>query len=178
MLRSGRDFAALETVSHDGSRTWRISALWSLVGVAAGQFLIWERWAPSFLNGREAQALGLMGAFVLMFMIRMAGATMEQKEDAEATTRASERRFRSLVQHSSDITLVVGEGDRITYASPATMVLLGLAPEDVVGMTSARSSTPMIEHVYRETWARSFKACRSWTLFRFAWPMSMVPGGM
>ena len=130
-------FAALETVSHDGSRTWRISALWSLVGVAVGQFSIWERWAPSFLDGREAQALGLMGAFVLMFMIRMAGATMEQKEDAEATTRASERRFRSLVQHSSDITLVVGEGDRITYASPATMALLGLAPEDVVGMTSA-----------------------------------------
>ena len=135
-------FAALETVSHDGSRTWRVSALWSLVGISVGQLLIWQGWAPSFLADREAQALGLMGAFVLMFMIRMAGATMEQKEEAEASMRASENRFRSLVQHSSDITLVVGDGDRITYASPATLALLGRTPDDVVGMTSAEIVHP------------------------------------
>jgi hypothetical protein len=90
-------FVALEGVSHDGSRTWRVTALWSLAGVAVGQFLIWWGWVPSFLADPQAQALGLMGAFVLVFMIRMAGATMEEKENAEASMRASENRFRSLV---------------------------------------------------------------------------------
>ena len=50
----------------------------------------------------------VMGAFVLLFIIRMAGAAMEQKEDAEASTRLSEDRFRSLIQSSSDVTLVMG----------------------------------------------------------------------
>ena len=70
-----------------------------------------------------------MGAFVLLFIIRMAGATMEQKEDAEASTRLSEDRFRSLIQHSTDATLVIGAGGICTYVSPAITTLLGLAPE-------------------------------------------------
>jgi len=127
-------FAALETVAHDGSKSWRVSAAWSVVGVAIGQFFIFEHWAPSFLSEREAQALGLMSVFVLMFIIRMAGATMAQKEDAEASMRASENRYRSLVQHSSDLIIVLGEDDHISYASPATMRLLGHPPEDVIGM--------------------------------------------
>ncbi|HXW34663.1 MAG TPA: sensor domain-containing diguanylate cyclase [Acidimicrobiales bacterium] len=135
-------FSALENVAHDGSRTWRISALWSLVGVAIGQFLIFESWAPSFLSDSRAQALSLMGVVVLMFMIRMAGATMEQKEDAETSMRASEKRFRSLIQHSSDLTLVLGADNKITYASPASGDLLGRPPGEVVGMTSTEILHP------------------------------------
>ncbi len=126
-------FVALENISHDGSRTWRVTALWSLVGIGVGQLAIWLGWAPSFLSVANAEALGLMGAFVLLFVIRMAGATMEQKEQAESSMRTSEDRFRSLVQHSSDTTLVIGEGRLITYASPATATLLGRTPAEVVG---------------------------------------------
>jgi len=127
-------FATLQTMLHDGSRAWRVSAAWSIVGVAIGQLLVFERLAPSFLADGQAQALGLMGAFVLLFLIRMAAATVSQKEQAEASMRASETRYRSLVQHSSDVTLVLGMDDRITYASPATFKLLGWTPEQVVGM--------------------------------------------
>jgi diguanylate cyclase (GGDEF)-like protein/PAS domain S-box-containing protein len=126
-------FVALENVSHDGSRTWRVTALWSLVGIGVGQLAIWLGWAPSFLSVANAEALGVMGAFVLLFVIRMAGATMEQKEQAESSLRTSEDRFRSLVQHSSDTTLVIGQGRVITYASPATATLLGRTPAEVVG---------------------------------------------
>jgi diguanylate cyclase (GGDEF)-like protein/PAS domain S-box-containing protein len=135
-------FATLQTVAHDGSKAWRVSAAWSVIGVAVGQLFILERWAPSFLADSEAQALGLMGAFVLMFMIRMAGATMAQKEEAEASMRASENRYRSLVQHSSDLTLVLGQDDLISYASPATVKLLGRTPEQVVGMADTELLHP------------------------------------
>ncbi len=116
---------ALENISHNGSRSWRSTAGWSFAAIAVGQIAIWTSWAPSFLSNREAQALALMEAFVLLFVIRMAGATMEQKEHAED-------RFRSLVQNSSDVTLVVGEGRLVTYASPATAALLGRTPDMVM----------------------------------------------
>ena len=59
-----------------------------------------------------------MGAFVVLFIIRMAGAAMEKKEDAEASTRLSEDRFRSLIQSSSDVTLVMGTSCRLHLREP------------------------------------------------------------
>src|SRR5580693_1094856 len=142
VLTAGFAFVALENVSHDGSRTWRRTALWSLLGIAVGQVAIWQHWAPSFLSVGKSEALGLMGAFVLLFVIRMAGATIEQKEDAEASMRVSEERFRSLVQNSTDTTFVMGAEGRILYASPATVSLFGRAPEDVVGMRATELVHP------------------------------------
>ena len=126
-------FLALENVARCGSRVWRVTALWSLLGIAIGQVGIWQHVFPSFLSLAQTNALALMGAFVLFFVIRMAGATMEQKELAEATTRLSEDRFRSLIQNSSDVTLVMDEEGNCTYVSPAITALLGLRPAELVG---------------------------------------------
>ena len=52
-----------------------------------------------------------MAAFVLFFVIRMAGAVMEQKEIAESLVSQNEDRFRSLIQNSTDVTMVVERGD-------------------------------------------------------------------
>jgi diguanylate cyclase (GGDEF)-like protein/PAS domain S-box-containing protein len=41
--------------------------------------------------------------------------------------------FRSLVQHSSDVTLVVGPDGRVRYASPAAERVLGVVPERLTG---------------------------------------------
>ncbi len=126
-------FLALENVARSGSRVWRTTALWSLVGIGLGQVAVWQKVFPSFLSLSQANALALMGAFILIFVIRMAGATMEQKERAEATTRLSEDRFRSLIQHSSDATLVLGGDGVCTYVSPAVHALLGMVPAEVIG---------------------------------------------
>jgi diguanylate cyclase (GGDEF)-like protein/PAS domain S-box-containing protein len=58
---------------------------------------------------------------------------MEQKERAEASTRLSEDRFRSLIQNSSDATLVIDEEGICTYVSPAIRPLLGIDPQDLIG---------------------------------------------
>jgi diguanylate cyclase (GGDEF)-like protein/PAS domain S-box-containing protein len=135
-------FVALENVSHDGSRTWRRTAMWSLLGIAVGQAAIWQHWAPSQLSVGKAEALGLMGAFVLVFVIRMAGATIQLKEEAETSMRASEERFRSLVQNSTDTTFVMGAEGKILYASPATLSLFGRSPEEVLGMRATELVHP------------------------------------
>ena len=129
-------FVALENISRDGSRLWRVTALWSLLGIAAGQAAIGAGWAPSVLSSSHANALAFMGAFVLFFVIRMAGAAMEQKERAEAHVIQSEDRFRSLIQNSSDVTVVVAEGI-YRYVSPSVTAMLGFEPGELVGRPSS-----------------------------------------
>ncbi|MGI8710930.1 MAG: putative bifunctional diguanylate cyclase/phosphodiesterase, partial [Acidimicrobiales bacterium] len=52
--------------------------------------------------------------------------------------RRSERRFRALVENSSDIVLVVDEQRAITFASPAAHHLLGLSEKTLLGTHPAR----------------------------------------
>jgi diguanylate cyclase (GGDEF)-like protein/PAS domain S-box-containing protein len=144
---------ALENVAHGGSRAWRITAFWSLLGIIAGQVAIWQGVAPSKLSLWDANAMAVMGAFVLFFIIRMAGATMEQKEVAESSMRLSEDRFRSLIQNSSDATIVVDDVGLCTYASPAVSQLLGMEPSEIVG----RRATDFIHPDDRDRIADRFR---------------------
>ena len=57
---------------------------------------------------------------------------MSERQAAEDALRASEGRFRSLVQRASDLTVVTDEHGTMTYVSPAAERLLGLRPEDLV----------------------------------------------
>ncbi|HEY7947134.1 MAG TPA: EAL domain-containing protein [Acidimicrobiales bacterium] len=135
-------FVALENIAQGGSRTWRLAAFWSLLDIAVAQIGIWQGWVPSYLSLAKAETLGLMGAFVLVFVIRMAGATSEQKEEAESSLRTSEERFRSLVQNSSDTTLVLGPAGVILYASPAARSLLGREPAELIGIRASELVHP------------------------------------
>jgi diguanylate cyclase (GGDEF)-like protein/PAS domain S-box-containing protein len=126
-------FLALENIAAGGSRVWRYTALWSLTGIAVAQVAVWQHWVPSFLSLSKANALALMGAFILVFVIRMAGVVMEQKEKAESSMRLSEDRFRSLIQNSSDVTIVIDDDGSFSYVSPAVEQLLGFEPSDLVG---------------------------------------------
>lgn len=129
-------FVALENIARDGARLWRATALWSMLGIAAGQAAIWVGWAPSVLKTSHANAVAFMSAFVLFFVIRMAGATMEQKELAESLVSQNEDRFRSLIHNSSDITMVVTDGI-LTYVSPSVTATLGFEPEELIGRAAA-----------------------------------------
>jgi len=133
-------FIALENLARTGSRVWKSLVICSVIGMAAGQFAIVQGWFPSELRRPEAASLTVMGAFVLFFVIRMAGALMEQnetalaqKEEAEMTLRLSEDRFRSLIQNSSDVTMILGEQGVFRYVSPAIKDLLQYEPEELVG---------------------------------------------
>ena len=147
-------FLVLENIAVGGSEVWRTTAWWSIVGIAAGQVAIWQHWAPSFLSTSRANALALMGAVVLLFVIRMAGMVMEQKEKAETSMRLSEDRFRSLIQNSSDVTIVIDEEGRLSYVSPVVTQLLGFEPSELVG----RRATEIVhadDHEYVTKWFAS-----------------------
>ena len=108
-----------------------------------GQFCVTQGWLPSELSHSAAASLTVMGAFVLFFVIRMAGVIMEQneramaqKEEAEAHLRLSEDRFRSLIQNSSDVTMILGDSSEFRYVSPAIKDLLQYEPEELIGLLS------------------------------------------
>jgi PAS domain S-box-containing protein len=64
------------------------------------------------------------------------------EKEAEAALVASEARFRSLVEHASDLIAVV-DGDGIRrYASPSYEPILGYRPEDLVGQAITEIDHP------------------------------------
>ncbi|HSP04133.1 MAG TPA: EAL domain-containing protein [Acidimicrobiales bacterium] len=55
------------------------------------------------------------------------------KLEAEAKLRASEVRYRALVQNSADIVAIVSAAGVLTYASPATAAVLGREVDEIAG---------------------------------------------
>ena len=158
-------FIALENVARGGSRVWRTTALWSLVGMAVGQFSLTRGWLPSELTHAQSTTLTVMGAFMLLFVIRMAGAIMEQKErlmeqkaEAETTLRMSEDRFRSLIQNSSDVTMILDEVGDFRYVSPAIKDLLQYDPEELVGHRATDYVHPVDLDLVQRTLGADFQA--------------------
>ncbi len=111
------------------------------------------------LSVSKANALAVMGAFVLFFIIRMAGATMEQKEEAEASMRLSEDRFRSLIQNSSDATMVMDEQRDLHLRQPGhPPSSSGMAPDDLVGQMATDFVHPDDRERVRDRLGAEFQA--------------------
>ena len=59
-----------------------------------------------------------------------------ERKQAEEAIRASEDRFRSLVQYASDIVTILDADGTIRYESPAIERILGYRPEELVGQNA------------------------------------------
>ena len=57
----------------------------------------------------------------------------QQRRQAEAAVRASEERFRALVENSSDALLLIDPQGRVQYVTPSSQRYLGYTPDDMIG---------------------------------------------
>jgi diguanylate cyclase (GGDEF)-like protein/PAS domain S-box-containing protein len=73
-----------------------------------------------------------LGGLYLLLLPLMGRAARDLRERNLALGR-SEKRFRSLVQNSSDVISIVGREGTVTYASPSAQSVFGLQPGDVTG---------------------------------------------
>jgi PAS domain S-box-containing protein len=93
-----------------------------LLGFSSVRDLVLETlWTP------EVDALGQVTGVIAV------ATDVTARHRAEIALHASEERFRMLVQHTSDITMVADPAGMITYISPSVETTLGYTPTDLLG---------------------------------------------
>lgn len=114
---------------------------WQLISVAAAYSLLLAVWVGLWqtsgeLHVQQDASLGalVVAAFILMALV-LAWQALSARElarlRAEQAARQSEAHFASLVRHSSDVISLIGPDSRIRFVSPASLGVLGLAPESL-----------------------------------------------
>jgi PAS domain S-box-containing protein len=68
------------------------------------------------------------------------------RQRAEHAVQANERRFRALIEHAYDVVLLSSAEGTILYASPSVQMMLGYAPEELIG----RSGFDLVHPDYRQ----------------------------
>lgn len=128
----------LRDTAHRASRPPRPYSLLPYCGLAASLTVLvvaasHQAWAT--------QLWGLLAGNVVVMALVVLRQLDAFRENAELLTRLdaslatlaqTEQRFRSLIQNSSDVTLIVDGDGTIRYASPALLGVLGVAPQAAV----------------------------------------------
>jgi two-component system, cell cycle sensor histidine kinase and response regulator CckA len=70
------------------------------------------------------------------------GVEDRHRREAEAARRASDDRFRALVENSYDVLMLLDEQGRLTYITPAAARVLGWHPESMLGQSVFESVHP------------------------------------
>jgi diguanylate cyclase (GGDEF)-like protein/PAS domain S-box-containing protein len=123
-------FAVADNVKYSGSRAARVVVGWAAGVTLLGQVAIAAGAAPSGLEVGVSHMIALFAVLVIAFVASRIGRMTREKESIEAELADNEARFRSLVQESSDVTMVISDA-RLTYVSPSVTRVLGYPEDDL-----------------------------------------------
>ncbi len=115
----GRLGASAEAPAHDGYQGGALSYL-----LVAGSFVLLIGQAGAG-DGRYIELLAASAAAMALLLVIRQVVGLRENRQLFAARFAQEARFRSLVQHASDLILVIDADGRIGYASPSTARVLG-----------------------------------------------------
>src|SRR5579863_10366500 len=132
-LAIGLVLVGQETLAVAGSSSERVILGWTLSCLAVGEGLIALGWAPSLVPVPEVHGLAVLMGIGIAFSYRSLRSALIDREEAAALTESRERRFRALVQSSSDLVFAVDLTSTVTYASPSCTKVLGYEPESLLG---------------------------------------------
>jgi PAS domain-containing protein len=142
MLAIGLIFGAVESMRLSGIRAVTPAIVLSVGALGLGQLAIALAIAPTLVKQPLVHGLAVLAALGVMFTIKLFGRAVSETEAVEAELRASEaevrqseQRFRALVQHASDIIMVIGLDTTVSYVSPAFESILGYSSADTVGVS-------------------------------------------
>src|SRR5213594_3214969 len=87
------------------------------------------------IGGREVWFSGAISPMTHDQVV-LVGRDVTDRKGAAERLRASEQRFRALVEHSSDVVMLLGPDGTIQYASQSTQPVLGYGPTENVGRSA------------------------------------------
>ena len=132
-LAIGYVFVVANEFHEHGSRVWQPALVFTALGIGLGEAAIAIGLAPTKVAEPEVHGLAILAMLGTAFIMRLLGWTTAMKEEAEATVRSSERRFRSLVKNASDAICVVDGDARVVTLTPAIELITGYPPEQYLG---------------------------------------------
>ena len=135
-LAIGLVLVGQESLAITGARSQRVVLGWNLLCLVVGQGLIALGWVPSLIPSPEVHGLAVLVGIGVAFSYRSLHTALVEKEDAAALTESHERRFRALVQSSTDLVFVIDASGTVTYASPSCAKVLGYEPNHLLGSES------------------------------------------
>ncbi len=130
-LAVGLVFGVAECIRVEGAHAARSGIALTCTSIALGEFAIATDRIPTLLPEPEGHGLAVLAAVGASLIIALLGWTTSRKEQVEGDLRASEERFRALVQHGSDVIMVVGIDGDVQYASPSVRRTLGYEEHEV-----------------------------------------------
>jgi diguanylate cyclase (GGDEF)-like protein/PAS domain S-box-containing protein len=135
-LALGFVFGAADLIRALGSRAARAAGVVAVVSILGGEILVGVGALPSQLPQPQGHGLAVLEAVGAAMIIALLGWTTSAKERVEESVRRSEERFRALVQHGSDVIMVITLDASVLYASPSIGRALGYDPDDITQLTS------------------------------------------
>ncbi len=140
-LAIGLIFGAVESMRLSGVRATTPAIVWSVAALGLGQFAIALGIAPTLVDEPLVHGLAVLAALGVTFTIKLYERALRETKAVEAELRQSEselrqsaQRFEALVQHASDIIMVIGSDALVRYVSPAFESILGYPASEAVGM--------------------------------------------
>jgi diguanylate cyclase (GGDEF)-like protein/PAS domain S-box-containing protein len=133
ILAVGYALGVADIVTAEDGKGWRTAAGWMAAGIGTGQILIELGLAPSVTSPALSHAIAAANLLCSLILLRLFAASTTAAADARAALGASESRFRSLVQNSTDVIAVIDGRGVVEYVSPAIERVIGVRPADCVG---------------------------------------------
>ncbi|NNF64849.1 MAG: EAL domain-containing protein [Acidimicrobiia bacterium] len=126
------------------TQPWRAAPRLITAGalLLANPVFVWLHLLQDSASRNTILALAALVAALTLIGLWRLGALMIDLEQARAAVSDSEQRFRSLVQHASDVTVVLDRDAKVTYASPSAAKVLGYDPQLLVGQNLADHINP------------------------------------
>ena len=132
-LAVGLVLVGQESMALTGLSSYRVVLGWTFVCLVIGEVMVGLRWVPTMLPLPAAHGLAVLGAIGIAFSYRSLQSAMTEVEKAASLTERGERRFRALVQSSSDLVFSMDRSMAVTYASPSCTQVLGYDPQELLG---------------------------------------------
>jgi diguanylate cyclase (GGDEF)-like protein/PAS domain S-box-containing protein len=124
--------AAAVVIFNDGSRYGRTAMLAIAVTIVAGETAVALGIVSSMIPERVSYGVAFLELVMTVHVVGLVTRGQREKELAEEREQRGEERFRALVQFATDAILVIEDGGRVLYASPAVENVLGVAPDELV----------------------------------------------